>query len=482
MTGYRFNRHGSTAAHGEPARIGAARRDFGPPSSRPGAAHLPAWRLLPLPLQRSLVSGLLLVVLACSGPAVHAAPDPVIEAIQRALVERGFDPGKVDGAMGWRTRGAIRAFQRSVGLADTGQTDDATLEALGLEPPGAAPAEADEDTSRADGPQDEPAPTPGVDAPKVETPSAAPTADPGTDAPESEAPRAETTTTLSNDAPKADTPSTAPAADPDTDAPESERPRPETTATPSNDAPKADTPSTAPAADPDTDAPESERPRPETTATPSSDAPKADSPSAAPTADSGTDAPRVGNAPTRDDDHAEQRRTEGRHAERHARRAIRAPTPSSPKRPDPRPRPRRAATHRRPTRRAPRPPRIRTPTPPSPKRPRPATTTTPSSDAPKADTPNATPAADPDTDAPRVRNASSRNDARHGHVQSRVSSNGTGAEARCDTEVELRDARVAPPPSPARKRWRASRRSVRLATSSGGRVRCSCRKRTSSSC
>lgn len=92
-------------------------------------------------LRRYCASVLLLVVLlAGAGTAVQAAPDSVVEAVQRALVERNFDPGQIDGAMGPRTRGAISAFQRAFGLPDTGQADAATLEALGLALPGAEDA------------------------------------------------------------------------------------------------------------------------------------------------------------------------------------------------------------------------------------------------------------------------------------------------------------------------------------------------------
>ena len=125
-----------------------------------------------------MLSALVLLVLALmtgSDTSVHAAPDPTVEAIQRALVEREFDPGEVDGAMGWRTRGALRVFQRSVGLPDSGRTDDATLKALGLRPPGDAPVQA-----------------PSTDAPNVGTPSPKPAAAPDTDTPAADTPRERT--------------------------------------------------------------------------------------------------------------------------------------------------------------------------------------------------------------------------------------------------------------------------------------------------
>ena len=103
----------------------------------------------------------MMVLLAWYGTAAHAASDPPAETVQRALLDRGFDPGEVDGAMGSRTRRALDAFQRSIGLPETGQADSATLEALGLKPSADAPkpeppsAESDIMTS-ADTSDDEP--------------------------------------------------------------------------------------------------------------------------------------------------------------------------------------------------------------------------------------------------------------------------------------------------------------------------------------
>ena len=97
---------------------------------RPGSTPM-RWARLPVLM--------LLVLLACHWAAARAAPDPTAEAVQRALVERGFDPGEIDGAMGSRTRHALEEFQRSIGLPGTGQADSATLEALGLKPAADAP-------------------------------------------------------------------------------------------------------------------------------------------------------------------------------------------------------------------------------------------------------------------------------------------------------------------------------------------------------
>ena len=76
-----------------------------------------------------------LLFLSCWGSTADAAYDPTVEAVQEALTERGFEPGKIDGAMGSRTRNALREFQRSIGLPSTGEIDAATIVALGLDRP-----------------------------------------------------------------------------------------------------------------------------------------------------------------------------------------------------------------------------------------------------------------------------------------------------------------------------------------------------------
>ena len=130
----------------------------------------------------------LLVLLSCWGPTVDAAYDPMVEAVQEALTERGFEPGKIDGAMGSRTRSALREFQRSVGLPSTGEIDAATIAALGLGPP-----DSDEKPSAATSP-----PTPAARSDTA--PEAAPSGtEPPHDAPRTEPARTES----SQDAPRA---------------------------------------------------------------------------------------------------------------------------------------------------------------------------------------------------------------------------------------------------------------------------------------
>ena len=81
-----------------------------------------------------LFSALLLTLAAMGFAGVAAAADAQVEAVQRRLVELGYDAGVADGLMGPRTRTAIRALQRDRGLPVSGRIDAGTLEALGLPP------------------------------------------------------------------------------------------------------------------------------------------------------------------------------------------------------------------------------------------------------------------------------------------------------------------------------------------------------------
>ncbi|MDN3718491.1 SEL1-like repeat protein [Roseibium salinum] len=55
---------------------------------------------------------------------------PMIRAAQDKLNYLGFDTGTPDGQMGPRTRSAIRAFQRSLGLPETGEVDSRLMKEL----------------------------------------------------------------------------------------------------------------------------------------------------------------------------------------------------------------------------------------------------------------------------------------------------------------------------------------------------------------
>ena len=52
--------------------------------------------------------------------------------IQSSLKEKGYDPGPLDGIIGPKTRSAMKAFQKAMGLGETGRPNESTLQKLGL--------------------------------------------------------------------------------------------------------------------------------------------------------------------------------------------------------------------------------------------------------------------------------------------------------------------------------------------------------------
>jgi peptidoglycan hydrolase-like protein with peptidoglycan-binding domain len=55
-----------------------------------------------------------------------------VRSVQQALQSKGLHPGAVDGVMGPGTQQAVRDFQRSQNLPETGRIDAQTLEKLGV--------------------------------------------------------------------------------------------------------------------------------------------------------------------------------------------------------------------------------------------------------------------------------------------------------------------------------------------------------------
>lgn len=69
-----------------------------------------------------------------SAPAVRGnVSDDLGMDVQRALAERGFYRGVVDGEIGPESRAAIRAYQHSHGLEETGRIDTALLRSLRID-------------------------------------------------------------------------------------------------------------------------------------------------------------------------------------------------------------------------------------------------------------------------------------------------------------------------------------------------------------
>jgi peptidoglycan hydrolase-like protein with peptidoglycan-binding domain len=56
-----------------------------------------------------------------------------VMAAQEALKQKGFDPGPADGMMGPKTRAALKEFQKSEQLDQTGRLDAETMAKLGVQ-------------------------------------------------------------------------------------------------------------------------------------------------------------------------------------------------------------------------------------------------------------------------------------------------------------------------------------------------------------
>jgi len=88
--------------------------------TRPFTTPPPARVIAPLPLPQ---------------PAGFPYPARDVFETQLALARNGISSGSLDGVMGSQTRSALSAFQRKVGLVETGQLDAATKARLLLETP-----------------------------------------------------------------------------------------------------------------------------------------------------------------------------------------------------------------------------------------------------------------------------------------------------------------------------------------------------------
>jgi peptidoglycan hydrolase-like protein with peptidoglycan-binding domain len=81
-------------------------------------------------MRRRLVLVLLLVAAALPG-AAGAYTNPQIPGLQVALRAHGYNPGPIDGVVGHRTAGAVRAFQRRAGIHADGLAGPRTRAQLG---------------------------------------------------------------------------------------------------------------------------------------------------------------------------------------------------------------------------------------------------------------------------------------------------------------------------------------------------------------
>jgi peptidoglycan hydrolase-like protein with peptidoglycan-binding domain len=81
-------------------------------------------------LVAALAAGAMASASAADAPFVNAQ---TVSKAQKALNDRGFRTGGVDGRMGPQTQAALVNFQRAEKLQPTGKLDGTTLKALGLE-------------------------------------------------------------------------------------------------------------------------------------------------------------------------------------------------------------------------------------------------------------------------------------------------------------------------------------------------------------
>jgi peptidoglycan hydrolase-like protein with peptidoglycan-binding domain len=71
-----------------------------------------------------------------SPPTEQTSPEPsadISRRVQEKLRERGFYAGPINGDIGPNTQAALAQFQLSIPLPASGQLDDQTLAALGIE-------------------------------------------------------------------------------------------------------------------------------------------------------------------------------------------------------------------------------------------------------------------------------------------------------------------------------------------------------------
>lgn len=61
---------------------------------------------------------------SAGGQTIQLKYDPTVESVQRELAAAGFYKGEVDGVVGRKTRAAIEAYQRSVGIEVTGEPSE----------------------------------------------------------------------------------------------------------------------------------------------------------------------------------------------------------------------------------------------------------------------------------------------------------------------------------------------------------------------
>jgi peptidoglycan hydrolase-like protein with peptidoglycan-binding domain len=67
------------------------------------------------------------------GRQAQAQPSEVVKQVQQELKQQGFDAGPVDGQWGPLTQQGVKKFQESKNIRASGQLDEQTLSALGIQ-------------------------------------------------------------------------------------------------------------------------------------------------------------------------------------------------------------------------------------------------------------------------------------------------------------------------------------------------------------
>jgi len=93
-------------------------------------AAVDAWRQKPIAARANEVASLPDAWADPSAGITEANRRSLVTKIQTLLAEHGYDPGPADGLEGPKTRNAVRAFQRKIGLAETGTISSDVVAAL----------------------------------------------------------------------------------------------------------------------------------------------------------------------------------------------------------------------------------------------------------------------------------------------------------------------------------------------------------------
>ena len=87
-----------------------------------------------------------------------------IRQVQQALAQKGFKAGRADGKLGPETKQALTSFQKSQNLQQSGQPDQQTLAALGINQSGSTTGQGPSGQPMPQG-QNEPSQNPGAKSP-----------------------------------------------------------------------------------------------------------------------------------------------------------------------------------------------------------------------------------------------------------------------------------------------------------------------------